>query len=69
MEVEAMFIEMLKGQTTISTEMKVRNELDRAKCEVNERREVRQMRFTWAVFIVAAAALGVNGIEYLARLV
>ena len=66
MEVEEMFIEIIKGQTATNTEMRVRNELDRAKCEMGERREIRNARFTWFVLVLCAATLGVKGVEFLA---
>ena len=65
MKVEEMFLEIIKGQTTTNTEMRVRNELDREKCEMNERREIRTARFTWFVLLLCAAILGVKGIEFL----
>lgn len=60
-----MFVELVKGQTAIVTEMKVRNNIDKCRMEMEERREIRTARFTWGVLMIAAFALGVNGIEYL----
>ncbi len=65
MDIHSMFIELVKGQTAITTEMRVRNEIDGFRISMDERREIRNARFTWAVLVMAAAAFGVKGIEYL----
>lgn len=65
MDVSNMFIELVKGQTSITTEMRVRNEIDAFRIKMDERREIRNARFTWGVLMIAAFALGVKGVEYL----
>lgn len=63
-----MFVELVKGQTATVTEMKVRNNIDKCRMQMEERREIRTARFTWGVLMMAAAAFGVNGVEYLYQL-
>lgn len=66
MDIHNMFIELVKGQTAITTEMRVRNEIDGFRISMDERREIRNARFTWGVLMLCAALFGIKGIEFLA---